>query len=333
MKAISAIDSILFPEGRSMQVIPTCDHYAGSEKLILKSIEIQSALQGTFDITCDLEDGAAVGDEELLRKRVCEIVGSTLNEHQRIGVRLHDFESDHFWPDLGEVVRNVGEVVSHITVPKVNGFAQAKDIVSSIHQSCGEHKLERRIPVHLLIETHGGVHEVWEIAGLPGIRGLDFGLMDFVSAHFGALRDECMRSPGQFEHAVIIQAKASLVAACLAHGVTPVHNVTIDFGDPQRTFNDAVYAKNHFGFLRMWSIHPNQINQILTAFQPDPAEVIKAAAIIEAAHAASWAPIRYEDHLHDRASFRYYWSVLDRARMAGLPLPIEIEALETPVVR
>jgi citrate lyase subunit beta/citryl-CoA lyase len=321
------IDSILFPEGRVMATIPAVDHYAGSEKLILKSIDMQNRLDGAFDITCDLEDGATVGDEAALRRRFCEIVSSSLNIHRRIGIRLHDFDSPHFGPDLEEVMKSVGSTLSHLTVPKITGYAQARDIVDAIKKSCVENKLDGHVPIHLLIETHRGVHEVWDIASLPGIRGLDFGLMDFVSAHFGALTDSCMHSPGQFEHPLLVRAKTKLVSACLAHGLIPVHNVSVDFTDTEGTFQDALRARTEFGFLRMWSIHPNQIGQILAAFRPDPAEVTKAVEIILAALGAAWAPIRHNDRLHDRASFRYYWSVLKRAKRAGMELPANIFAL------
>ena len=47
-----------------------------------------------------------------------------------------------------------------------------------------------------------------------------------------------------------------------------------------------------------------------------------------AAQAAGWGPIRHRHHgqdtLHDRASFRYFWHVLERAHRTG-PLPAEIE--------
>jgi len=294
----------------------------------LKSLELQSKLNGLFDVTCDLEDGAAVGDEVAHRRRVCEIVASSLNTTQRVGIRFHDFDSPHFGPDLDEVMRSVGKVLSHVTVPKTADFAQARKIVDSILKSCADNGIEDPVPIHLLIETHGGLHDAWEIASLPGIRGLDFGLMDFVSSHYGALPDECMRSPAQFENPMILRAKTTLASACLAHGVIPVHNVTIDFNDPERTFDDALQARAKFGFLRMWSIHPNQVQPILSAFKPDPNEAIKAAEIILAARAAAWAPIRHNDHLHDRASFRFYWMVLKRAKRAGIELPSEVEDLD-----
>ena len=71
----------------------------------------------------------------------------------------------------------------------------------------------------------------------------------------------------------------------------------------------------------MWSIHPNQIRPIVEAFLPEADEIEEAVAILAAAQAADWAPIRHAGILHDRASYRYYWRLLVRARSAGAPLP------------
>jgi citrate lyase subunit beta/citryl-CoA lyase len=71
----------------------------------------------------------------------------------------------------------------------------------------------------------------------------------------------------------------------------------------------------------MWSIHPAQIRPILDAFAPDQAEIESAAKIIEAAAAADWAPISVAGVLHDRASYRYFWQLLERAHQTGRALP------------
>ena len=84
---------------------------------------------------------------------------------------------------------------------------------------------------------------------------------------------------------------------------------------------DARRARSEFGFLRMWSIHPSQIEPILAAMRPAASEIEEAATVLEAAQAADWAPIRHRDTLHDRASYRYYWQVLERAHRTGQPLP------------
>ncbi len=43
--------------------------------------------------------------------------------------------------------------------------------------------------------------------------------------------------------------------------------------------------------------------------------------LLTAAQRAQWAPISFEGRLHDRASYRYYWQLLERGRRTGVPLP------------
>ena len=67
---------------------------------------------------------------------------------------------------------------------------------------------------------------------------------------------------------------------------------------------------------------------IVRTFAPSVAELDEAIEIIAAAQAAHWAPIRHrqqgQDRLHDRASYRYFWQVITRARRTGQPLPTEV---------
>ena len=162
---------------------------------------------------------------------------------------------------------------------------------------------------------------MWEIAALPGVESLDFGLMDFVSDHHGAVPGSAMKSPGQFEHPLIVRAKCEITTAALANGVIPTHNVTTELNDLDVIRNDARRARNEFGYLRMWSIHPNQIVPIVEAMRPDFSEVETATAILVAAQDKDWAPIAQEGRLHDRASYRYYWELLTRAQATGMALP------------
>jgi hypothetical protein len=59
----------------------------------------------------------------------------------------------------------------------------------------------------------------------------------------------------------------------------------------------------------------------LQAFAPTDAEVDTASQIISAATIADWAPISFAGQLHDRASYRYFWQVLERAHQTGRVLP------------
>ena len=88
---------------------------------------------------------------------------------------------------------------------------------------------------------------------------------------------------------------------------------------------DARRARSEFGFLRMWSIYPAQIQPIVNAMRPDFTEVTDAAAILLAAQNANWGPIQYQGELHDRATYRYFWAVLEKAKVTGMALPADAE--------
>ena len=181
--------------------------------------------------------------------------------------------------------------------------------------------LDREIPIHVLIETHGALREVWEIAAASWMQVIDFGLMDFISSHHGAIPASAMRSPGQFDHRLLSRAKGEIAAAALANGLIPAHNVTLDLKNREVTYNDARRARSEFGFLRMWSIYPAQIEPIVDAMKPDYDEVQDAAAILLEAQACDWGPIQYQGELQDRASYRYFWDLLRKARVTGVALP------------
>lgn len=314
----------LFDGGSEIPLIPVCDHYAGTEKLIRKSLLLQGELGPLFDVTCDLEDGAPAGAEKAHRKMVLSQITGPLNRFKQVGIRIRDHNSNLWREDVAAAIGDAGSILSHITIPKVGSTSEASEIITFIESECSKRSLERVPPIHLLIETHGALRAVWEIAKLPFVRCIEFGLMDFVSEHSGAIPQSAMKSPGQFEHHLIVRAKTEIAAAAAANRIVASHNVTTYFGDGDQARSDAVRAFREFGYLRMWSIHPIQIPAILEAFRPDPGEIELASKIITQAQNSSWAPIRIGDELHDRASFRYFWGVLKRARSTGVPLSEDI---------
>jgi citrate lyase subunit beta/citryl-CoA lyase len=151
--------------------------------------------------------------------------------------------------------------------------------------------------------------------------------MDFVSAHYGAIPAEAMRSPGQFSHPLVTRAKLEISAACHAHGKVPSHNVTTEIKDTAVVASDANRAMTELGYMRMWSIHPSQIRPILNAFAPRSHEIDEATQILTKAQAADWGPIQQNGKLHDRASYRYYWTILQRAKLSGSSLSESIANL------
>jgi citrate lyase subunit beta/citryl-CoA lyase len=103
----------------------------------------------------------------------------------------------------------------------------------------------------------------------------------------------------------------------------PAHGVVTEFRDQQAFRAAASRAANEFGYTRMWSIHPDQIRSIVELFAPSKNEIHKASQLLRAAEQADWAPISFDGKLEDRASYRYYWQVLERAHQTGRSLPDE----------
>ena len=300
--------------------LPVCDHYAGSDKLMRKSVALQQELGPVFDITFDCEDGAAAGNEAAHARAIGDLIASSDNHFDRIGVRIHDMHHAAFEQDIELICEAAAKRLAYVTIPKVGSVAELKRAITVVNRHAK--KAGRvNLPIHVLVETQGSLANAFAIASLPQVQVLSFGIMDFVSSHFGAIPANAMRSPAQFTHPLVVRAKLEIAAACHAHGKVPSHNVTTEIKDPAVAANDATRAAAEFGYTRMWSIHPDQIKPILKAFAPRISEINEAAAILVDAQANQWGPIQYNGKLHDRASYRYYWTILQRARAGGLPLP------------
>jgi len=314
----------LFEGERPFPIIASCEHFAGSEKLIGKAFELQTKLGPVFDITMDCEDGAPAGREREHAEMVVAMQRSEANRFGQAGVRIHDPAHALWKQDVDIVVEGAGDRIAYITIPKPTAAKQVAEVIAYIQQVAKTAGIKREIPIHVLIETHGALREVWDIARQPWLQVLDFGLMDFVSGHHGAIPSSAMKSPGQFEHALVARGKAEVAAAALANGVVPAHNVTLDLKNVDQTFADARRAHDQFGFLRMWSIYPAQIEPIVKAMAPDFSEVTRACEILLAAEAASWGPIQHAGDLHDRATYRYFWELVQRAKVSGQELPTDV---------
>jgi citrate lyase subunit beta / citryl-CoA lyase len=315
----------LFAGERAFPALAVCEHFAGSEKLIGKAMDLQVEYGSVFDITCDCEDGAASGQEREHASMVARMVNSGRNRFGKAGARIHDPAHPAWRQDVDVIVGEAGNRVAFITIPKATSVGQVAEVIAYIGETARKAGVTRDVPVHVLIETHGALRDVFAIAALPHIEVLDFGLMDFVSGHHGAIPAGAMRSPGQFEHALLARAKAEVVAAALANGIVPAHNVCLNLKDAEVVAADARRARSEFGFLRMWSIYPAQIQPIVNAMRPDFTEVTDAAAILLAAQNANWGPIQYQGELHDRATYRYFWAVLEKAKVTGMALPADAE--------
>jgi citrate lyase subunit beta/citryl-CoA lyase len=274
-----------------------------------------------FDIAGDCEDGAPLGGERAHAEMIGRLVASEANRFGRFGARVHDILHPATDAEIDALVGRAGARLAFLALPKARGASDVAAFLARVDAARARHDVARRIPISVLIETPGAVRDAWTIAALPGVASLDFGTLDYVSAHQGAIPLSAMESPGQFDHALLRRAKAEVAAAALAHGVVPAHGVTRALDDPAQAHADARRARDELGYLRMWSIHPSQIEPIVRAFAPNAVEIAEAVAVLAAAEDADWAPLAVGGKLHDRASYRYFWNVLTRAEATGAAVP------------
>ena len=303
--------------------LPVCDHYSGVEVRMRKSLQLQAEMTQefgacVFDVTLDCEDGAPVGGEAEHAALVTELALGAAPQ-ARVGVRVHPVDHPAFEADVSFIASRAGQRLTHIMLPKVESVADVQRAEQALIQAGAAH-----LPLQVLIESPAAVHRAFDIAAHPRVQSMSFGLMDFVSAHGGAIPSEGLGVQGQFTHPLVVRAKLEIASACHAHGKVPSHCVVTEFSDTQAMTQAARRAAREFGFSRMWSIHPAQIRPILEALAPQAHEIELASEILLAAVKADWAPISHAGQLHDRASYRFFWQVLQRAFDTGRVLPAEV---------
>ena len=327
--------------------LPVCDHYSGVEARMRKSLALQAEMSQefgacVFDVTLDCEDGAPIGGEKDHADMVAAIANQaylTTNNGvsgsaSRVAVRVHPVDHPAFEQDLDIIVGGAASALCHVMIPKVETLADVERAAQAVDQAAVKSGRGHALPLHVLIESPAAVHRAFEIATHPRVQSLSFGLMDFVSAHGGTIPASAMAiSSGpevdeldQFTHPLVLRAKLEIASACHAHGKVPAHCVVTEFSDTAALKAAATRASRALGYTRMWSIHPSQIRPILEAFAPQMHEIELATNIIAAATRADWAPISWGGKLHDRASYRYFWQVLERAHQTGRHLPDEAKA-------
>jgi len=316
-------DVLLGAQAAGVQ-LPVCDHYSGVEARMRKSLQLQGEMTqefGTcvFDVTLDCEDGAPVGGEAEHAALVTALALHAAPD-ARVAVRVHPVDHPSFQADIATIAGQAASRLVHIMVPKVESLADVLLAEQALIQA-GANDL----PLHVLIESPAAVHRAFEIAAHPRVQSLSFGLMDFVSSHGGAIPSHGMGAQGQFTHPLVVRAKLEIASACHAHGKVPAHCVVTEFNDVQAMRAAAARAAHEFGYTRMWSIHPAQIRPILEAMAPNEVEIELACEIVLAAQAVEWAPISHQGQLHDRASYRYFWQIIERAHHTGRVLPPEIK--------
>jgi len=304
----------------------SCEHYVNTVGKLTSALSYQNRINPfhTLDITFDFEDGATGESFEA----VANAITSPLNKRKRVGIRIPN-EHENWGLVLSEMIRLTKTQIAYVAIPKAENADHIKMVdnyIRGLNQAHGQRF--KYTPIHAIIETGYGLENASEIADLYCVRSLGFGILDYVADFDGAIPMRYSRSPGQWEHEVINAAKVKIVQAAAASCIPAVHNPTLEI-DSDLIYNDALAARERYGFTSQYSIHLDQIKPIRQAMYEfnthRMVDVRDAGKVLLLGYENDWKPTRVDGILQGRPSYRHYWKILKSAYEHGIPIDKEAE--------
>lgn len=296
-----------------MPLIAVCDHYAGDEKKFINSLRIQQEYENLLDITFDLEDGAKSKNAKEQR----QLASYLLNEvpcSGRRGVRINAISTEHWKDDLKELLNSKCLWPDYITIPKISNYEELNSLYHYVNELCN--KSNRSMPkLQIMIEDANGLRNINGIIKSCNIECISLGLLDFVSSLYGSVPYSFLSTEKEKECEIINYIKTEISIASHANNIVPSYSVCTELVDEEIIFQHALRAKNNFGYLRAWSIHPNQIKPIISAFIPSDKEIIEAVNVIVEAKKHNYGPIAFDGKMYDMASFKAMARKILRSRL------------------
>jgi len=252
----------------------------------------------------NLEDAVPVDNKEAAREGLVQVGKEIDLGDTQLWTRVNSLESPWVLDDLTRLVTEIGDKLSVIMVPKVEGAWDIHYVDRLLAQLEARAGVQKPILVHAILETALGVTNLEEIAyASPRMQGMSFGPADLAASRrmkttrvggghpgYVSMSDPELDSDGAIvpgQTRITAQQDpwhysiARMVDACTSAGILPFYG---PFGDIKDV--DACEAQFRSAFLLgcvgAWSLHPVQIDIAKKVFSPDPDEVKFAKKVIEA---------------------------------------------------
>jgi citrate lyase subunit beta/citryl-CoA lyase len=223
---------------------------------------VRKAFASTADVVIvDLEDAVAPVAKPTARETAAHLVGE--QPDRPVQVRVNALGTPWSAADL-QMVRGLPASVG-VRVPKLTSAADVAEVVA----------LARERPVHGLLESARGVEAAFEIGSAAHVASLALGEAD--------LRADL----GMSDDSGLDWCRQRLVVAARAAGLVPPAMAVY----PNITDLDGLTAScrpgRRLGFVGRAAIHPRQLPVIDAAFRPEPWEVERAEAVVDAVASAA----------------------------------------------
>jgi citrate lyase beta subunit len=249
---------------------------------------------GADAVVVDWEDAVAPADKDRARAAALPFLCSPATGARRC-LRPNALRTADGLRDLLALL-DAGAVPDAI-VPAKTESAEELRILDAVLG--GPHARIRFLP---LIETARGLAAAAEIAAHPRVAGLVLGGAD-LAADLGA---ELAWEP-------LLWSRSRLVQAAAVAGIAVVDVPCLAFDDDAALAAETRRVRA-LGFTGKLAIHPRQVAIVNAAFTPDPAEVVQARRIVEAAAAAAGGVAVVDGRMVDAPVVRAAERVLALAR-------------------
>jgi len=280
----------------------------------------------------NLEDAIPVGDKEAARKGFIQMARDNDFGTTGLWTRINCLNSPWMLDDVTEIVREAGNKVDVIMLPKVEGPWDIHYLDQLLAQLEAKHAVRRPILIHAILETAEGVKNVDSIAAAsPRMHGMSLGPADLAASRGmkttrvgGGHPDyTVLADPGPDAKAERARAQQDLwhytvgrmVDACLSYGLKPFYGPFGDFADLaacEAQFRNAFIQ----GCLGAWSLHPTQIDIAKRVFSPDVKEVAFAKRILDAMPDGTGA-VMIDGKMQDDATWKQAKVIVDLARLVA----------------
>jgi malyl-CoA/(S)-citramalyl-CoA lyase len=284
---------------REIPVVPSrMIHFLdfSNEKMVAKVPDIAP----TVDILLgNLEDAVPVDRKEAARAGLIRVGKEMELGDTQLWTRVNALESPWVLDDITQVVGEIGDKLSVMMIPKVEGAWDIHYVDRLLAQLEARAGLDRPILIHAILETSLGVSNLEEIAAAsPRIQGMSFGPADLAASRrmkttrvggghpgYRTIADPDPDDPDaerpSYQQDPWHYSIARMVDACTAVGALPFYGPYGDIKDVEGC-ETQFRAAFLLGCVGAWSLHPVQIDIAKKVFSPDPEEVAFARKVIEA---------------------------------------------------
>lgn len=284
------------------------------------------------DVLCgNLEDAIPVADKAAARAGFISVATSNTFGTTALWVRVNCLNSPWILDDLEQIVRDAGNHVDAVMIPKVEGPWDIHFVDQYLALLEARYGVTRPIMIHALLETAEGVKNVEQIAqASPRMHGMSLGPADLAASrgmkttrvggghpHYGVLADPDAEGQARAfaQQDLWHYTLGRMIDACAASGLRAFYG---PFGDLKDEAGCEAQFRNAFimGCAGAWSLAPNQIDVARRVFSPEVSEVLFAKRILEAMPDGNGVAM-IDGKMQDDATWKQAKVVVDLARLVA----------------